>query len=81
MHGCLVTTALGDAGDEVLAMYRAFGRAGWRVSQLALFPEPNVANIQEHLLAQDVVWVAGGRAATSHDPPAEIPLSTRLLTS
>jgi peptidase E len=60
---CLVGTALGDAGDTLLAIYAAFGRAGWRVSHLALFPEPNVADIQEHLLAQDVVWVAGGSVA------------------
>ena len=60
---CLVGTALGDAGDTLLAMYAAFGRAGWRVSHLALFPEPNVADVQEHLLAQDLVWVAGGSAA------------------
>jgi peptidase E len=60
---CLVGTALGDAGDTLLAMYAAFGRAGWRVSHLALFPEPNVADIGEHLLAQDVVWVAGGSVA------------------
>ena len=60
---CLVGTALGDAGDTLLAMYAAFGRAGWRVSHLALFPEPNVADVQEHLLAQDVVWVAGGSVA------------------
>jgi peptidase E len=46
------------AGDNA-----AFGRAGWRVSHLALFPEPNVADVQEHLLAQDLVWVAGGSVA------------------
>jgi hypothetical protein len=33
---CLVGTAIGDAGDELLAMYAAFGRAGWRVSRLAI---------------------------------------------
>jgi len=60
---CLVGTAIGDAGDQLLAMYSAFGRAGWRVSHLSLFPEPNVADIQEHLLAQDVVWVSGGSVA------------------
>jgi peptidase E len=60
---CLVGTAIGDAGDELLAMYAAFGRAGWRASHLALFPEPNIADIRAHLLAQDVVWVAGGSVA------------------
>jgi hypothetical protein len=60
---CLVGTALGDAGDTLLAIHAAFGRAGWRVSHLALFPEPNVADVGEHLLAQDLVWVAGGSVA------------------
>ncbi len=60
---CVVATAIGDAGDTLTAIYGAFGRAGWRVSHLALFPEPNVADVGEHLLAQDVVWVAGGSVA------------------
>jgi len=60
---CIVGTAQGDAAETLLAMYSAFGRAGWRVSHLALFPEPNVADITEHLLAQDIVWVAGGSVA------------------
>jgi len=60
---CIVGTALGDAAEPLFAMYSAFGRAGWRVSHLALFPEPNVGNPAEHLLAQDIVWVAGGSVA------------------
>jgi peptidase E len=60
---CIVGTAMGDASDPLLAMYAAFGRAGWRTSHLALFLEPNVPDIEEHLLAQDVVWVAGGSVA------------------
>ena len=58
-------TALGDAGDTMMAIFAAFGRAGWRVSHLALFPEPNVPDIREHLVlmgvsAGSVCWFAGG---------------------
>ncbi|HTT51465.1 MAG TPA: peptidase E [Streptosporangiaceae bacterium] len=60
---CIVGTALGDAADWLAPIYCAFGRAGWRASHLALFTEPNVPDIAEHLLAQDVVWVAGGSVA------------------
>jgi peptidase E len=60
---CVVGTALGDGGDMLMSIWAAFGRAGWRVNHLALFPEPNVGDVAEHLLAQDVVWVAGGSVA------------------
>jgi hypothetical protein len=60
---CIVATAVGDAADSLTALYSAFGRAGWRPSHLALFAEPNVPDITEHLLAQDVVWVMGGSVA------------------
>ena len=56
-------TALGDAADWLTPLYSAFGRAGWRPSHLALFAEPNVPDITEYLLAQDVVWVMGGSVA------------------
>lgn len=59
----IVGTALGDANDWLAPIYCAFGRAGWRPSHLALFTEPNVPDIAEYLLAQDVVWVAGGSVA------------------
>jgi len=60
---CIVATAVGDSTEWLTAFYSAFGRAGWRPNHLALFPEPNVPDITEHLLAHDVVWVAGGSVA------------------
>ena len=60
---CVLGTAGGDSADWLTAIYFAFGTAGWQASHLALFPEPNVPDITEHLLAQDVVWVGGGSVA------------------
>ena len=34
--------------------------AGFQLTHLNLFSMPNVANIEEYLLGQDVVWVNGG---------------------
>lgn len=60
---CIVSTALGDSSEWLTAFYSAFGKAGWRATHLSLFIEPNVGDIAEHLLAQDVIWVAGGSVA------------------
>ena len=59
----IVGTALGDDAGWLAPMYCAFGRAGWRATHLALFTEPNVPDITEYLLAQDMIWVAGGSVA------------------
>ncbi len=37
--------------------------AGFDLSHLNLFPMPNVADMEAHLLAQDMVWVNGGSVA------------------
>ncbi len=34
-----------------------------RVSHLALFPMPSVADMAGHLGSQDIIWVAGGSTA------------------
>jgi peptidase E len=60
---CIIATAGGDHPTYLTAMYAAFGRAGFRVSHLALFPQPNTADIRGLLLSQDVIWVAGGSVA------------------
>ncbi|HEY6539080.1 MAG TPA: peptidase E [Candidatus Dormibacteraeota bacterium] len=57
---CIIATAGGDNAAELTSLYSAFGRLGMVVSHLALYPMPNVADIAGHLLAQDIIWVAGG---------------------
>lgn len=60
---CIVATALGDHPTYLTAMYAAFGRAGFRVTHLALTPQPNTNDVRNLLLAQDIIWVAGGSVA------------------
>ncbi len=60
---CLVATAVGDNPFVITCFYEAALARGLAASHLALFAMPNVADITEHLLAQDVVWVWGGSVA------------------
>ena len=60
---CIIATALGDHPTYLTAMYAAFGRAGFRVTHLALTPQPNTSDIRSLLLSQDIIWVAGGSVA------------------
>jgi peptidase E len=60
---CIVLTALGDHPTWLSAVYAAFGRAGFRTSHLALFPQPNTDDIRDLLMSQDLIWVAGGSVA------------------
>lgn len=60
---CFLATANGDQAQRRLNVREAFQGTDWEVTDLALFPMPNVANVAEHLLAQDVVWVDGGSVA------------------
>lgn len=57
---CFLATAQGDQPQVIAAVYSAFAGTEFRVSHLALFPMPNLPDIDEHLLAQDVIWVLGG---------------------
>jgi peptidase E len=60
---CHVGTAHGDSVVGVSAFYGAFAGSDARTSHLELFSMPNVPDVREHLLAQDVVWVGGGSVA------------------
>jgi len=60
---CLLATALGDNPAVLHQLSEAAQERGFAVSHLSLFPMPNVDDIAEHLLAQDVVWVMGGSVA------------------
>jgi peptidase E len=60
---CFVPTACGDSAELIRTFYEAAMLRGLAPSHLALFTMPNVDDITEHLLAQDVIWVWGGSVA------------------
>jgi peptidase E len=60
---CLVGTAVGDSPMLIARFYDAIQLRGLHGSHLSLFPMPNVEDVREHLLGQDVVWVFGGSVA------------------
>lgn len=60
---CIVNTAGGDDPRWQGWCYAALTAAGARPTHLALFGMPNVADVTEHLLSCDVVWVGGGSVA------------------
>src|SRR6266851_6486504 len=61
---CFVATAGGDQPAAVSGFYGAFAGSEVRASHLALFDMPNVGDVREHLLAQDVIWVDRGSVVT-----------------
>ena len=60
---CLVPTAGGDAERTRLNFLRGCARVDAVPSELLLFNR-TVADIREHLLAQDIVWVGGGNTVS-----------------
>ena len=60
---CFLGTACGDTPDLIRNFYAAAMESGFAGSHVELFPMPNVEDLREHLLAQDVIWVWGGSAA------------------
>jgi peptidase E len=58
---CFIPTAVGDSArhiDAQTASFAALPQA--ELSVLTLFTQPNVPNVREHLLSQDVILVEGG---------------------
>ena len=60
---CLLNTAAGDRPGGIADFYNAAHVRGLDASHLQLFLMPNVEDIREHLLGQDVIWVLGGSVA------------------
>jgi peptidase E len=58
---CYVPTAIGDRQDAIDHYAALFaGRGDVEFSSLRLFTQPNVPDVREHLLSQDVILVEGG---------------------
>jgi peptidase E len=60
---CFVATAQGDHPGTLMNFYNAALERGLAPSHLAVFSMPNVPDVTEHLLAQDVIWASGGSVA------------------
>ncbi len=60
---CLLATAMGDNPAVIATFYEA--AVQWRLapSHVALLPMPNLDDVREHMLTQDVIWVFGGSVA------------------
>jgi peptidase E len=58
-----VGTAIGDAEAFTARMSEAARADGFDLTPLALFPMPNLEDIEGAVLDQDVVWVMGGSVA------------------
>ena len=59
---CLLPTASGDSDWVITRFHEFFGRLPCRASHVALF-RPHPDGVADHLLAQDVIYVAGGSSA------------------
>ncbi len=60
---CLLGTAMGDQRHSQAWLSEAGAVAGFRIRHLNLFPMPNVADMADLLVDQDVIWVGGGSVA------------------
>lgn len=60
---CVINTATGDDPAGYVRFYDRLAGAQAEVRHLALFPMPNVADPEDLLLSQDVIFVGGGSVA------------------
>ncbi len=60
---CVLNTAMGDDPGAFVRMYWWLAGGPARASHLQLFPMPNVADPEDLLLSQDVIFVGGGSVA------------------
>jgi len=60
---CVLNTAIGDDPNIYLRFYDRLAQTPARVRHLALFPMPNVADPEDLLMSQDVIFVGGGSVA------------------
>ncbi len=60
---CFLATATGDSAATIHDFYDMAQLAGFHGSHLQLFTMPNVDDMRELLLGQDVIWVWGGSVA------------------
>ena len=60
---CVLNTANGDDPGSYQRFYARLTQHGARVSHLQLFPMPNVADPEDLLMSQDVIFVGGGSVA------------------
>src|SRR4051794_21433971 len=56
-------TAMGDRLEDVAMVHGAFTGTDVAVSTVRLMPQPNVPDLREALLTQDVIYVGGGSVA------------------
>jgi peptidase E len=60
---CVLNQAVGDDPAYYLRFYDLLAHSGAEVRHLSLFPMPNVADPEDFLLSQDIIFVGGGSVA------------------
>jgi peptidase E len=60
---CVINTATGDDPAGYVRFYDRLAGTDAQVRHLALFPMPNVADPEDLLLSQDIIFVGGGSVA------------------